>query len=539
MQPLRITAVEDGTTTIKLVKSEEMYWTEASLEYRTDSNPEWQTYDLLYEQELVLPWAGSWVEFKNESSVFSSGSLDFTFQSEQKFDVSGQLASMYHYDENEQCLTDDLANYTFQYLFKGSKVRSVNNKYGNGVLSLGIDSATIGNYALYECFKDCLDLEDFPNLSQSENADASLTTSQSSFESMFSGCSNASGNLGSNRINIHANGDNCMARMFYGCSSLESAEAIHVDMDGDNSSMLENMFEDCSAMWEGPNISFKVSSVGHSSFNSTFKNCSALANLYLYEFSNVTNVYQSAFSEFMSGCSNFAYFPIEEIRLAHAGAYSFYHAFFGCTNIRGQVIDIHMLENGEVDDGAFTEFFNMNTFSTVRLIGFTDQMLWKTQSVLSNAQQMAVVVGEGLTSSLVIHSVHAVERTDDPDYLTITNVDTKRINVRLFDNASQICDNIEYSLDGSIWNSFRGRQETLDPGASIMFRNTTGRMANDTSLFSRFYADGKFSVSGDIGTLLDYRLKFDTLKQYGLYHLFYNNAWLVDTSGLKIDFDKV
>ena len=129
----------------------------------------------------------------------------------------------------------------------------------------------------------------------------------------------------------------------------------------------------------------------------------------------------------------------------------------------------------------------------------------------------------------------------EPDYLCFIAKESN-VNVRMnSDGQSAPSVSLEYSTDGSTWNDFIVGTTVVtlvNVGDKVRFRagpSGNSGMASGLSGINKFRTSGRFSVEGNIMSLLDPTLELAAITQsYAFRNLFSGNAGIENVSGLVL-----
>lgn len=310
-QPLRITAITDGTRVI--LAANYVSFADIDLYYRTSSQTQWlqvpkntQTYSSF----SVSLNKGQYVEFWNKVQRFSRAQdqfFGFKFVSAatetQSVEVSGSIQSLLNY--NLSC-----PDSCFSYLFHGTMILSAPLMPATTVGQLSyarmymrcsklkrapqlpakhisirsylqmfayaaqlqevpkvLPALQLHKQCYYAMFKGCLKLKDTPQL-------PARTAPNRAYYCMFYNCSSLEQ---APQLPADTLGVSCYAYMFYGCSSLKRAPelpAIHLE-----DSCYSSMFRGCTSLLETPLLAAYDPYIRFQCYKNMFNGCSSLRKI--------------------------------------------------------------------------------------------------------------------------------------------------------------------------------------------------------------------------------------------------------------------
>ncbi len=217
---LRFTAQEanSSVTLHKIGSPNNGLW----LEYRTDTNPDWQNYTL--GTAINLANVGNWVEMRNRG-----------------LQTLNNTASDYH-----------------QFVMTGKIAASGNIQY---LLDKTGELLSVSAYCYYNMFRQCDSLTIAPSL-------PATTLADSCYHSMFSWCDNLTT---APKLPATTLANNCYGSMFYG-SGLTTAPEILATTLAD--SCCDSMFRQCYNLTTAPKL--LATTLADYCYHSMFRNCTSL-----------------------------------------------------------------------------------------------------------------------------------------------------------------------------------------------------------------------------------------------------------------------
>lgn len=270
-QYLTFTAVEDGTFS----------FSKDGLSYSLDEGVTWTALSAGASTPTVT--AGNTVMWKNNTTLTPTSSVGIgTFSSTQRFDVEGNIMSLYYGDDFEGKTSLSGKSYAFYNLFYERKVRDVS------YLAL---PATILAQACYQSmFFRCSSLTTVPEL-------PATTLAQSCYNSMFSGCTSLTT---APELPATTLAQNCYSYMFENCSSLTAAPELPATTLA--SGCYSNMFYSCTSLTIPPEL--PATTLVNGCYSNMFRKCTSLTTAPELPATTLTSsCYQTMFRD----CSNLSY----------------------------------------------------------------------------------------------------------------------------------------------------------------------------------------------------------------------------------------
>ena len=322
--PLRLTSLEDNTV-IALAQIGSP--STVGLEYRTNTNQEWQPYAIGTEITLQN---GSWVEFRNTTGTFSTSASDYyKFTMTGRTQASGNVNSMLDWTQDDPPLTQ----YCYFYMFQncGSLTQApelpsttlANNCYSNmftDCKSLAtapeLPATTLANYCYSEMFKGCTSLKSVPQILPA------TTLANYCYNSMFFGCTSLTQ---APEISATTVADYCCKWMFFGCTSLTKAPTI-LPATKLVTSCYEYMFQRCNSLNQAPEI--PAITVDRLCCRNMFDGCTSLTKAPELPATTLAN---DCYTYMFNGCSSLTQAPELNATTLAGGCYN--HLFYGCSKI--------------------------------------------------------------------------------------------------------------------------------------------------------------------------------------------------------------
>ena len=247
---LRFTA-EEANSSVTLGTNGNPITTFLQLEYRTDTNPNWQDYTLW--DEIILTNIGSWVEMRNtglQDTAAPNHPNAYQFFMTGKIAASGNI--MYLLDKTGE--KDSVTWACFYRLFYGCT---------NLTTAPELPATTLADYCYMGMFENCSNLTTAPSLPATNLA-------ESCYRNMFYNCQNLT--TPPSILPATTLASNCYYAMFYNCSSLTTAPELPATTLADYCYM--GMFENCSNLTTAPSL--PATNLAESCYRNMFYNCQNL-----------------------------------------------------------------------------------------------------------------------------------------------------------------------------------------------------------------------------------------------------------------------
>ena len=276
---LRFTA-EEANSSVTFGTNGNPITTFLQLEYRTDTNPNWQDYTLW--DEIILTNIGSWVEMRNtglQDTAVPNHPNPYLFFMTGKIAASGNI--MYLLDKTGE--KDNVTEACFSNLFYGCSAltsapelpattlaeacyQSMFYNCSNLTTAPSLPATTLANNCYASMFYDCTSLTTAPKLPATNLAN-------SCYDDMFRNCQNLTS---APELPATTLADYCYSGMFYNCQNLTSAPSLPATTLAD--SCYKWMFYDCSKL--------KVNQNGSGTKIFTCPSTSGLTDPVIWMFSN-------------------------------------------------------------------------------------------------------------------------------------------------------------------------------------------------------------------------------------------------------------
>ena len=272
---LRFTA-EEANSSVTFGTNGNPITTFLQLEYRTDTNPNWQDYTLW--DEIILTNIGSWVEMRNtglQDTAATNHPNAYNFFMTGKIAASGNI--MYLLDKTGE--KDSVTEACFFSLFNGctslttapslpatNLAESCYRGMFEGCTSLTtapeLPATTLADSCYKNMFWQCTSLTTAPNL-------PATTLADSCYNAMFAHCSNltTAPNLPATTL-----ADSCYNAMFWQCTSLTTAPNLPATTLAN--SCYQSMFAYCSNLTTAPEL--PATTLANSCYMWMFYDCSKL-----------------------------------------------------------------------------------------------------------------------------------------------------------------------------------------------------------------------------------------------------------------------
>ena len=270
---LRLTSLEDNNV-IALAQTGSP--STVSLEYRTDTQQEWQPYAI--DTQLTLQ-NGSWVEFRNTTGTFSTGySNCYNFTMTGITQASGNVNSMLDWTQDNQPLTQ----YCYCKMFSGCTSLTTAPELPATTLAIGcyesmfsgctsltqapeLPATTLADYCYDRMFNGCTSLTQAPEL-------PATTLASNCYYYMFSGCKSLTQ---APELPATTLTDYCYFSMFSGCKSLTQAPELPATTLASN--CYESMFRVCTSLTTAPEL--PATTLASNCYYNMFYRCSKIDHI--------------------------------------------------------------------------------------------------------------------------------------------------------------------------------------------------------------------------------------------------------------------
>ena len=246
---LRFTA-EEANSSITFGTNGNPITTFLQLEYRTDTNPNWQDYTLW--DEIILTNIGSWVEMRNtglQDTAAPNHPNAYQFFMTGKIAASGNI--MYLLDKTGE--KDSVTEACFFSLFYDCTSLTTAPE---------LPATTLASGCYENMFRNCQNLTTAPSL-------PATTLASGCYAGMFHDCSNLTTAPELPAINLATN---CYDSMFTNCCSLTTAPSLPATTLAD--SCYYRMFMNCTSLTTAPEL--PATTLADSCYSDMFANCSNL-----------------------------------------------------------------------------------------------------------------------------------------------------------------------------------------------------------------------------------------------------------------------
>ena len=289
-------ALEDGT----------FQFTKNALQYSVDGGKTWET--LAANTATPTITAGSKILWKQTGLTPGTNSGIGRFYATGKFNVSGNIMSLYYGDDFIEQTDLTGKEYTFNGLFYTLfKLVSAEN--------LILPATTLANYCYGSMFQFCTSLTTAPEL-------PATTLANSCYNSMFYGCTSLTSapKLPATRL-----AENCYYNMFNGCTSLTTAPELPATTLAN--SCYNSMFYGCTSLTTAPEL--PATTLAQYCYSYMFNGCTSLTSAPELPATTLAN---NCYSQMFNGCKSLTSAP--SILPATTLATSCYYAMFiSCTSL--------------------------------------------------------------------------------------------------------------------------------------------------------------------------------------------------------------
>ena len=294
-QYLTFETLEDGTFS----------FTKNDLQYSLDDGNTWQTLTAGTSTPTIS--AGNKILWKQTGFTDVNWEGIGTFSSTGKFNVYGNIMSLYYGDDfiGQTDLTGKY--YAFKYLFSWcEKLISAEN--------LILQATTLEGDCYYSMFGDCRSLTKVPDL-------PATTLANHCYCSMFSSCESLTK---APDLPATTLADNCYNSMFSGCYALTKVSDLPAKTLAD--SCYEQMFYFCTSLTKAPDLPAKT--LAYRCYIKMFYTCDSLTKAPDLP---ATTLAESCYENMFSGCSSLTKAP--ELPATTLQNRCYYHMFGNCTSL--------------------------------------------------------------------------------------------------------------------------------------------------------------------------------------------------------------
>ena len=272
------------------------------LEYRTNTNVEWQNYTL--GTTINLANIDDWVEMRNRGLQ----TLNNTSSNYHKFTMTGKIAAsgniQYLLDKTGELLS--LSAYCYYEMFYGCTSLTT---------APALPATTLADYCYMNMFKGCTSLTTAPAL-------PATTLANGCYESMFWECTSLTT---APALPATTLADYCYMNMFKGCTSLTTAPALPATTLADY--CYESMFYGCTSLTTAPAL--PATTLADCCYEFMFWECTSLTTAPALPATTLANgCYESMFWE----CTSLTTAPA--LPATTLADYCYYSMFQGCTSLK-------------------------------------------------------------------------------------------------------------------------------------------------------------------------------------------------------------
>ena len=269
------------------------------LEYRTNTNVEWQNYTL--GTTITLANIDDWVEMRNQG-------LQTNISYGHRFVMTGKIAA----SGNIQYLMD-----------KTGELLSVNNNCYHqmflGCTSLttapNLPATTLANNCYHQMFIDCTSLTTAPNL-------PATTLAVGCYNAMFDGCTSLTT---APSLPATTLAESCYYQMFHGCSSLTTAPSLPATTLAKE--CYYAMFRECTSLTIAPSL--PATTLAESCYYQMFDGCTSLTTAPELP---ATTLASNCCADMFKGCTSLTTAP--ELPATTLADSCYYQMFHGCSKLK-------------------------------------------------------------------------------------------------------------------------------------------------------------------------------------------------------------
>ena len=294
-QYLTFEALEDGTFS----------FTQNDLQYSLDDGVTWQTLTAGTSTPTIS--AGNKILWKQTGLVTASDKLIGTFSSTGKFNIYGNIMSLYYGDDfiGQKDLTGK--DYAFCYLL-GECSNLINTE------NLILPATTLADYCYAQMFSGCESLLKVPEL-------PATTLADNCYGNMFQGCTSLTK---APELPATTLADSCYYEMFWNCASLTKAPELPATTLV--YSCYTEMFGYCSSLTKAPEL--PAIYLGPYCYDGMFYECASLTKATELP---ATTLQNGCYRNMFQGCTSLTTAP--ELKATTLANECYYHMFGNCTSL--------------------------------------------------------------------------------------------------------------------------------------------------------------------------------------------------------------
>lgn len=438
-------------------------------------------------------------------------------------------------DISNLVLPSDIGKNSFSQTFSGTQITSFSENYISNVTEC----------SFLATFNNCTSLTTVNAFNNIINSGKNNSYRSNAFNQIFSGCTSLVNvnafNIDDDYVSINQYTDS-----FSGCSSLVDASNIFKNnvIATTNNSSFSSCFRNCSSLTIPPNFE-NIESFGNYAFQNTFENCTSLITGTKFATSDKNTYGINAFNSMYKGCTSltYVYFPslfswsssytTNWLQNVSATGYVF-------VNTPDLSIDINSIS------GIPSGWTRVDVTSTADYVNNTLTISSNTGSIYYSTNE-----SDPLSNFTLYTSPISIPQSEIDDFPARAYVDVNGVKsyvlecgaytpfyVETIDGGTTITynnSNYKVSTDMTTWNTASGTY-TLSNAGDRLYIKTTQKNTNFNTKPTVAGAD--FKVGGKLVSLFSYDLvRGYKPPQYGATcnRLFYNNAYLIDISGLIFD----
>lgn len=502
-----------------------------TVQYSTDGNT-WNDYTS--GDEIPLNNIGDKVSFRgnNEAYAYSSESDVSYFSCSADCYVYGNVMSLIdaeHYPDS----TGLPSGHTFCSLFNNNSYI-----YNHPTKTLVLPALTLSYMCYYGMFKGCTNLTTAPDLHATE-------LDNWCYAHMFEGCTSLTT---APALPATTMKEDCYTSMFLGCTSLEIApELPATELYG---WCYSNMFSGCTSLTTAPEL--PATSLQQNCYQYMFKGCTNLTTApelpagtlvdecYLHMFDSCTSLVTvpdlpattldvRCYSSMFSGCSSLTTPPTLPATTLVDGCY--YSMFSGCSSLT----TAPMLPAETLVEYCYSHMFdsckllNHVTCLATDISASNCTANWLNKVAATGTFYKPTSVDWGTPGSSTIPVGWTAK---DVMYATPLTFEAKEANatVTFTINANAATNGVEYSTDGTTWNTYTSGSpiSLTNAGDKVSFRgnNATYATYNNDYIYSYFSCSADCYIYGNIMSLINEDNFANTTiltKKYTFCKLFENN----------------
>lgn len=503
-----------------------------TVQYSTDGNT-WNDYTS--GDEIPLNNIGDKVSFRGNNAAYAESSEG---DEESHFSCS---ADCYVYG-NVMSLIDPIYFATITELPSGHTFCSLFNNnshiYNHPTKTLELPALTLSYMCYYGMFKGCTNLTTAPDLHATE-------LDNWCYAHMFEGCTSLTT---APALPATTMKEDCYTSMFLGCTSLEIApELPATELYG---WCYSNMFSGCTSLTTAPEL--PATSLQQNCYQYMFKGCTNLTTApelpagtlvdecYLHMFDSCTSLVTvpdlpattldvRCYSSMFSGCSSLTTPPTLPATTLVDGCY--YSMFSGCSSLT----TAPMLPAETLVEYCYSHMFdsckllNHVTCLATDISASNCTANWLNKVAATGTFYKPTSVDWGTPGSSTIPVGWTAK---DVMYATPLTFEAKEANatVTFTINANAATNGVEYSTDGTTWNTYTSGSpiSLTNAGDKVSFRgnNATYATYNNDYIYSYFSCSADCYIYGNIMSLINEDNFANTTiltKKYTFCKLFENN----------------